>query len=220
MCWNEPVSWTTFAVGTALSIISASIIRKPIIIAISIAWIWALLMQVFEALMWRDQDCGKLNKFATTGAYVANIMQPIIVFIVLIVVCNPPLPYKITASVVISVYTCYMLAQVFRMKPDNCTQKCETGKDCKHLYYKWWDKMKAGGIIYVIALVAVILLLCRPIWFGLFEVGYILLTLLFASRFFGRSTASTWFWLAVFAPLFTILFWKISERIEFKMKSK
>ena len=217
MCWNEPVSWATFGIGTALSVISAAVVRKPAVIAVSIVWIWVLLMQFFEALMWRDQKCGKLNKFATTGAYVANIMQPIVIFIVLIVACNPPAPYKIVAGIVVAVYACYMLANAFRMESQPCTEQCEDGKNCKHLYYKWWDKMKAGGLIYVLAIVALILLLCRPIWFGIFEVGYILLTLLVASRFFGKSTASTWCWLAAFAPLFTIFFWKMSSRIEVRM---
>ena len=79
MCWNEKVSWATFIIGTLLNIFNIVYFRDTTLTLVSLAVQWLLLMQLFEALAWRDQNCGKLNNFATNGALIANITQPLMV---------------------------------------------------------------------------------------------------------------------------------------------
>ena len=82
MCWNEKVSWTTFILGTIFNIFNIFYFKDTTLTLISIGIQWLLLMQLFEALAWRDQQCGSLNKFATNGALIANLTQPLMVCMV------------------------------------------------------------------------------------------------------------------------------------------
>ena len=213
MCWNEQVSWITFILGTVLCIATALYIKNRAVTAVCLVWFWVLLMQFFEALMWRDKSCGQLNKFATNGAYVANIMQPVAIFLICIAIMPDikPTP-KMIAALLIAMYLCFMFYKAFRMRAPACTASCVEYGDCKHLHYSWWDGGGAGGWFYTLIVIAMILLLLKPFKFALFQAGFVLLTLLVATRFFGKSSASMWCWMAAFAPLFVALFWKLSNK--------
>ena len=56
MCWSEPVSWATFAIGTLFNLFLIKQIPNPLIYAISFIWEWVLFMQLFEAFIWRDPE--------------------------------------------------------------------------------------------------------------------------------------------------------------------
>ena len=206
MCWSEPVSWITLIIGTIFNIISVIVINKPIVIATSIIWQFALLMQFFDALIWRDQKCGKLNKFATKGAYISNMLQPIVAFIVLIFITKSSMVYKGITGTLVTVYIAYILLKAKEMKNIECVKPI-----CGHLNYDWWNNMKGGGLLYVITLVSVVLLLSQPFLFGVMESSYILLTLLVSMIVYKKTVPSMWCWMAAFAPLFTIIFYKISS---------
>ena len=44
------------------------------------------MMQLSEYLIWKDQNCGKINKIGTKLAMFFNLTQPIIVYIVLMMI--------------------------------------------------------------------------------------------------------------------------------------
>ncbi len=163
-------------------------------------------MQVFEALIWRDQACGSLNKGATIGAYLANVLQPIFVLLVLLFVTKSNIYLQMTAFILVMGYMAYILYYYNKHVKLECTKS----KDC-HLYYDWWSTF--GAAFYVITLISVILLLARPLSYALMISGYILLILFIAILGFNSTIASTWCWMAAFAPIFTIFFYKMSQKI-------
>jgi hypothetical protein len=209
MCWNKEVSWTTFSIGTAFNLINSIIIPKPQIIAVSLVWQWVLLMQLFDALLWMDQECGTLNKYATLGAFAANMLQPVVVFMALIFIAPSNMVLKLTALVLVMGYLSYTYAAAAHMPRLECTKP----KDgCKHLRYTWWNHIE--GWPYVVCLLTVMVLLFRPLTFCLLEVGYIVITLIISAFIYKKSgtIANMWCFFAAFAPVLTIPFWKISER--------
>jgi hypothetical protein len=206
MCWNEPVSWIVFFVGTLFNIYLIWKIKTPVSIVIAISWQWVLLMQLFDALLWRDQNCGSLNKFATKSAYIANITQPIVVFLTLIVISKAAIKFKIMSCVVVLIYIIYMI----QARPGIGKLDCVKEKG-GHLNYFWWDKMKFGGILYTVALVLIMLLLLRPTNLSIFEVSYVLITLVISITFFKYNTPSIWCWFAAFAPIANVIFFSFNK---------
>ena len=207
MCWNEPISWTVFFVGTLFNMYLIWKFRTATAITVAITWQWVLLMQLFDALLWRDQNCGRLNKFATNSAYIANITQPIVVFLSLIVISTANIKLKIMSTVIILFYIIYMIQSRPNIGKLDCVQ--EKGG---HLNYFWWDKMKFGGIIYAVVLVLIMLLLLRPVNLSIFEVSYILITLGISIAFFKYSTPSIWCWFAAFAPIANVIFFSFNKK--------
>ena len=201
MCWNEPVSWTTFILGTIFNIFNILYFKNTTITLISIGIQWLLLMQFFEALAWRDQECGWLNKFATNGALLANITQPIMVCMVFLLFSPVSLNMKLIALAVTFAYILYAFYILNNSKEYTCLKP---DKNCFHLDLYWWKKM--NGLIYCATLFAIILLLIRPFPLALFISGYIAATLIFSIIFYSCSVGSMWCWFTSFAPLALLIF--------------
>jgi hypothetical protein len=243
MCWNKEVSFGTFILGTIFNIIAIICIPNPTIISISIMWEFAILMQLFDGLIWIDQKCGKLNKFATRAAFTANILQPVILFMGFIIISPSNTTMKLVAAILITGYLSYILFKVSEMNKLGCVKpECgslgniDTSNDffsnilsifkseeksnitCKpneheHLAYHWWEEMY--GFIHVIVFFSVGLLLIRPWIFCLLELGYIFISLVISFFIYNKNSstiANMWCFFAAFGPLFTIVFWKISEK--------
>lgn len=208
MCINREVSIGTFVLGTVFNIITCLIVKDRSFIAVSIVWEFVLLMQVFEAMMWSDQNCGELNKKATTAAFTANVLQPVVVFLSLLLVSKGETRYKTVAAVLLLLYLINLMNTVKDMEKIDCVR---SNGVCKHLGYKWWDKMNSMTFpLYLLCIVGSILLLLRPSKYAYLTTGYILLTLLVAMISAKGGAASMWCWLAAFAPLFNYMFWKSS----------
>jgi hypothetical protein len=201
MCWNEPVSWTVFFVGTLCNIYLIWKIKTPVAIALAIIWEWVLLMQLFDALLWRDQNCGGLNKFTSKLAYIANITQPLVVFLALLLISTVNIKLKILSCSVIFFYICYIVMTKSDVGTIDCVKENEG-----HLDYFWWNKMKYGGIIYTVTIVLLTFLLLRPMTLSIFEIGYFLFTLVLTGVFFSYGGPSIWCWFAAFAPIANILY--------------
>jgi hypothetical protein len=196
MCWNEKVSWTTFIFGSIINIFNILYFKTKTIIQISIVIQWLLLMQLFEALAWRDQNCGLLNKTATKGALIANLTQPLLVYLVFVNNSNNS-NNKILATSIITLYIIYIL---YKLKTTKTNYNClTTSEKCKHLDLSWWSDI--NGFIYCIALFSMILLLIKPFNLAIIIALYIAIALIASIMFYGCSVGSIWCWFVSFAPL-------------------
>jgi hypothetical protein len=99
----------TLAIGTLLNIFNIVYFRDTTLTLVSIGIQWLLLMQLFEALAWRDQECGSLNKFATNGALIANVTQPLIVCMLFLTFSSASQGCKIAALSIAMAYISYVL---------------------------------------------------------------------------------------------------------------
>ena len=205
MCWDAKTSIITFILGTIVNISVALYYKKPEITIFCLCWQWAIMMQLSEYLIWIDQDCGETNKLGTKMALIFNLTQPIIPFILLMMFTDQPDSSKIIASVLILVYISYLFLKLNNGKEYNCIKP---STNCSHLNLKWWDDFTGGGYLYTFVLVAILLLLFRPLGLSLFVIAYILITVLLSMIFYSCGAPSIWCWFAVPLPIFVAIFYK------------
>ena len=145
------------------------------------------------------------SQFQTILSSLANILQPVVAYILFMYVSNVSKSYKIVASVIIACYAIFMLIRTCTMYRITCVKA-----SCDHLAYGWWNKL--SGFIYITALITISILLIRPVKFMILFVAYILVTLTIALLAYTKSVASMWCWFAAFAPIVTGLFYWISTK--------
>lgn len=208
MCYNKEVSLISFILGTLINLFVLLYYKNNVKIrTICIIWQWVLMMQLSEYLIWKDQNCGNLNKVGTKLAMFFNLTQPIIVFIGLMLISYQSYTMKYIASLIILIYIVYMINNIKNNKEYICTKP---STKCTHLNLKWWNDFKKGGLIYCIALLGVILLLLRPLKLSLFVFFYILITLIISIIFYSCGQASMWCFMVVPFPLFLLIFAKLT----------
>ena len=202
MCWNEQVSWTTLILGTIFNLFNIFYYKNTTLTLVSLAIQWLLLMQLFEALAWRDQNCGKLNQFATNGALIANLTQPLIVCMLFITVSPVSQITKGFALAIAFAYISYVLYVLNTTEEYTCLRPSQ---NCTHLDLYWWKNL--SGIVYCLALFSIMLLLIRPFGLALFVSGYIGITLLLSVLFYSCGAGSLWCWFTSFAPIAVAWYW-------------
>lgn len=196
MCWNEKVSWITLIIGTIFNIFNIWYFKDTALTLVSIGIEFLLLMQLFEALAWRDQECGSLNKFATNGALIANVLQPLFICFLFITFTPTSQTVKMLALAIAFAYISYVVYSLNNSGEYTCLRP---SKECSHLNLYWWKNM--NGFIYCLALFSIMLLLIRPMNLALITTGYIAFTLLFSIMFYSCSVGSLWCWFTSFAPI-------------------
>jgi hypothetical protein len=205
MCWSEEVSWITLVVGTILNIFLISCVKNTTVRVVAILWQWVLLMQFFEALIWRANRTGdtKLCVWASKGALYANVLQPVIVAVLLLCLCGGGVSTqnKIVAILLVCAYVAWLVSNSVSMNKDRCVT---TSEGCGHLDLVWWKEFSLGALPYLILLGAVIFLLLRPLKFASLIAAYIFGSLIISSVFYKCGIASMWCWFAAFAPLYTL----------------
>ena len=73
MCWNAPVSFATFAIGTVLNAASFRALRGSGVAPVVWAWQYALLMQLPEGAAWLDGAA----EAPARAAFLLNVTQPL-----------------------------------------------------------------------------------------------------------------------------------------------
>jgi len=201
MCWNKETSLSSFIIGTLVNIFILFYSKNISVKAACIVLQWVLMMQLSEFLIWKDQNCGKINKIGSKMALFFNLTQPVIVYLVCISMFNISINVKIISSIIILIYICYMFVNL--NKNYDCVKPT---KNCSHLDLKWWKNLNYGGLFYTISLVLLILLMLKPLKLGIFMISYILITLFVSSLFYGCGGPSMWCFMVVPLPLFIYLF--------------
>ena len=201
MCWNSSSSLGFFIGGTLLTTIIlslATIQQKWYLVAFCLGWYWVLGMQLAEYFLWthsKDFNAGY-------AAFFLNIMQIPIVYLVFASVSpNYQVPtWSLSlASLVLLAY----LSGIAWMGKDLSRQDFMVNSTHQsHLRYPWWDKMKFGGMLYLLSLIALFLLLARPLSWTLWTIATIVAFFMVSYIFYRPYLASMWCFLVVIMPLF------------------
>lgn len=204
MCFSEKVSWLTLIIGTIINIISLIFLSKIpnprviIPIMLIIGWQYALLMQIPDALAWRDLKSPYPGKLA----FVLNTTQPLIAIMMVAFILHKlgvSLVRLAPAIIVCAVYIVYVLIEAFKtdyiVKPRG---------SCHNLEYTWWDNIPYA----LYSLIMILAVLCIP------SIPYVVLTLalfcgsIAATRMvvdIGCDPGSLWCWSVAGAGLITAL---------------
>jgi hypothetical protein len=184
---SATVSWITLGLGVSIALAGALWFPGKTNWAIFAILVFILLMQLSDGLTW---TCG--NPFASKLGYVANILQPIVIYAALSVVTEVPTWVKGIAAALVCIYVGTMFVEMPGGPSINSTPISASG----HLNYSYWTV--PAGIVYIITLVGIVLCLLRPLPLAGVFVGYILITLLISQAIYkDGSGPSMWCFFAV-----------------------
>ena len=215
MCFDAKTSIITFIIGTIFNLLGILYFKDSIYTAMALVWQFVLSMQIFDAIAWINNKCGTFwNRFATRGAYVANMMQPVAIFMSFIAITPVSNQLKIYATVLTTLYIGWILGTSQNIGKKDCLIPAD---NCNHLEYYWWkpnQNITSGSwininfIIYFITLSCVIFMLVRPFNLCMINYVYITITLLISSFLYKCGSASIWCFFAAFAPILNFFAYK------------
>ena len=196
-------------ISNILILIYLSRIRDPKIIIpiiLVIGWQYALLMQIPDALAWRDPK----TEYPGRLAFILNTTQPLILFILVVIALTRmgvSLWRLSPAILALSVYSILTIKEATKRKKYDISPP----QHCRYLAYPWWDGPKY--CFYVLSIVLTLLTLA-PAW------GYIILSL---ALFIGSTIAakivsgncpsgSLWCWSIAGSGICTFLYYILTQR--------
>jgi hypothetical protein len=214
MCWSEDVSLSALGVGTAFNI--ANIVMHPnkTMIAVSAAWQWGIMMQLYDAVVWSHQGSSTVdrtwNGLATRESFVNQMLQPIVIGFLFIAIGLTSKRLQIIALGVLFVYLFAMFHIVMDMGAEAYTKPTANGR---HLEYHWWTQTPLSSMnrLFFATMISMIVLLLRPMPFALMIMGYVTLSVVVSKMLsYGDGVPNLWCYTVAFGPLFTSIFWRVS----------
>ena len=139
MCYSYEVSLATFIIGSVFTIINIyTFYDDPVYLYLTVGWwLGAVLMQLWETLIWKNYECILISKLALVN----NLLQPLL-FAAIVLLPGYAKKHRINMNyllVVLSIYTLYVSR--FLLTDYGCI------KTSDGVRLKWWDL--TGGIVYV-----------------------------------------------------------------------
>ena len=190
MCWNEPVSWTTFIVGTIVNIVCASLTSAK-------HRLWFVLfqsiitVQLGEALIWHEPD-GSIGNIGTYIVFFSIWLQPIIGMAIMANYgISTPIFY--IACALLLIYVLSSIESFKHLSTNNYTPELCNG-DTHHIIFN-----DTGNMGYFYAAICVLLLIVLFPQFP-YVSGYIGAAFILSQMFYKQSYASMWCWFSVASP--------------------
>jgi hypothetical protein len=202
MCWNKEISFLTFFIGTLFNILLWNYTTNGYVRIIALLWQFVLFMQIFEGLSWISKETNNksLSIFSTYGAFIFNILQPII-FGICCIYMTTSIVTKYILIILMGIYLLMILFQYKTLQLDKDLYK--DADTCHHLVLYWWDKINIFPIYILLLIIGCLSI--EPLWLGISQLGYIFITLIISTIVYPCSYGSIWCWFAAFAPLFTYI---------------
>lgn len=200
MCFDARTSMVAFCLGLVVSIGTTmyAVQKKDMTLALFTGgWVWVIFMQWWEYMIWIQWH----PSFASKSAFVFNMMQVPLLYVLFIVPSKTSATKKIIASVIMFLYCSVMLIP-HRVSPNISINKHH------HLQYSWWNNYWRS-LMYFIGMASMFLLLIEPLGWSMACLISLFVLLVISKIFYGRgSTPSLWCFFAVFFPLLAVL-WRI-----------
>lgn len=190
MCWNEKVSLLTFILGTIFCIIGYRKTKDLFYLFFQCV----IFVQLGEAFIWYDINCGNLARLGTIIAFFAVWLQPIFglymvdsklytVLIIFYIFSSLKIIYKLFTTT-----TCY--------KPI-----CDTNS--LHLSFTEWNHFHPMGILYAICILYLLFILYKKS--PVISI-YLFITMILSSIFYKNTFGSMWCWFAAFTPILAMFY--------------
>ncbi len=169
-----------------------------------------LSMQLFDFFAWKDVTCGKLNEFATKGAFIQNMLQPVVVMLLLLhYTKNENKTSKGLVNIVLVFYIGYICNKLYYNKSPTSITCLKPTENCKHLQYDWWKNIGDYPIfIYLIPIVISFLLLLRSTKFAIIHSVYFILSFLASGLFYACGLPSMFCLFAIGGPILNLILMK------------
>lgn len=207
MCWSSTASITAFIAGMFSCLMVAMIAwkqQKWQLVALSIGWMWVVSMQLWEYFLWNNSLPSSENLMYSKFAFVFNVTQVILLGLIFLTFFDQPNKWnRGIAFFLLFAYTAYILYYSASLGSFYVTPSCSN----PHLEYPWWDRIPFGGLIYISTLIAIFLLLVRPLGWSIKTISVIMVLFFLSWIFYSKSVASMWCFFAVLTPIISLLLW-------------
>ncbi len=206
MCWNEPVSWASWVLILVGSVILWNRNHTHD------RW-WAVfimtfgLMQMIEALMWRDEECKTgLNSIATKLGLVAILMQPLAATLGALTMDLKPEDVQMVVAIVVT-YVIAVLAPALHTGFDlsdpavrenmRCTKKAKGSCHMHHKFVEYPINNTPSSIVWVIVMVLPFVLFAET-WADKAAFATVVMGTYMLSRLVDNvAWSSLWCWIAI-----------------------
>jgi hypothetical protein len=157
MCFNEVVSWLTLALGSIVNTTMVTVLlltggnnpQVVIPIMLIIGWQYSLLMQIPDALAWRNPEARYPGKLA----FILNTTQPLIatgLVGVMLRSCDVSLVRLLPAFAFGAAYAVRTASEAYGMSFDLTPLP-----ECTNLHYPWWNDRTSLLLYFATTLAAV-----------------------------------------------------------------
>ena len=151
MCYNANVSLGTYLIGMMGSLYLYTLNYIPE----SIFYTFVIQMQLIEYYLWKNQDCNKTNENITKLAIIINHLEPIALYIGILLLSINTLPLFVHIMVLIYIIIIYNYIHLNKINTIKCTTVNDKSKP--HLYWEWNDK-NMSSYVYLYFLITLITL--------------------------------------------------------------
>ena len=191
MCFSKKVSMLTYIIGIVGSINLYFNLNLKIE---AIFFAWVVQMQLIEYFLWNNQSCNQLNINTTKLGIIINHLEPIILWIAILLLSTHKLPEYVNMLMII--FTLVSIIYTKNVFLDKCTLK-----EKKHLIWNWTFE-KNSNIYYGFFILCLNLLFIYGVDNGnilaILTTGFFFISkLLYKNE---KSVGAMWCFFAAFAP--------------------
>lgn len=215
MCFDEKTSWTTLTVSVVSTVVllytvskSTSIYKKEAM-ALIFLWHFAALMQIPEALAWRNIN-GKpsLSMYhCSLLAFILNILQPVVTCMVLFQLRNDKTePMDRPTRLIYVTMIIYLSYWIYTLYRTNVWNIAPLDK-CNHLNLHWWtNKPIIAMYIFLISMAAFV---CLPKPYFMFVMVLFITSFIISNILYQCGAGSVWCWISALFGIVTYMFFTV-----------
>ena len=207
MCYSPKISLITYIIGIIGCIVL--LFYKENYKAEAMFFAWVIHMQMIDFILWKNQPCNDINKHATKIGSVINNMEPIILYIAIILFSSKKLS---SASHILMIFYILFAFLYTMQQTDVCTST--TADSSPYLYWAW-NYMTNSKIFYIFFIIVMMFISVDGIENGYILAPGLLITWLISLYIYDYKhiIGSMWCFFAAFAPILLPYIYKIKNNI-------
>lgn len=195
MCWSLEVSILSWVIGMFSGIWLLKRKQKNDIILAYLIFTYAQ-MQLAEALMWLDPNCGKINKIGTYIAYFSLWLHPLVIGLGIYKVYKIKLPMILGLAIFL-----FGIGRLLKIKSIECSKVTP----CSDKHIVWGFNPSFYLAIFAVA-IAFCLFYIRPFNYALIASSFYVITWLLSFLLSPiASVGSYWCWTTCFFSILVII---------------
>lgn len=202
MCFNSKISIITYIIG----ILGCVLLWRENYKSEAIFYAWVIQMQFIEYLIWNNLECNNINNYITKLGIVINHLEPVVLWIAIILFSKIKLNKYIHLFVLI--YIIYAIVYTKSVFNTTCTTITEKSKP--HLHWLWNNNYNAQ-YFYAYFLFVFIILSIYGLEKGYINASLVLISFILSYKIYGdkHTVGAMWCFAAAFGPIILAYLYKL-----------
>lgn len=211
MCINSETSLIAFLLGTIFNYYVLKTTENINFKIVAYIYQFVLLVQLFEFFIWKDNECGEINKFATKGLVIVTILQPIIILLIILYNTEETnKENKLFTNLLIILFIIYIFYSIIKKRMNINKIDCIKITDkCKHIEYKWFENFRFWDLFYGGSILITSLLLIKDTQFIIYQFMFLIIISIINEIFYKCGKGSMLCLYGAIGPIFNYILMKI-----------